>query len=220
MSRTGRPRPRAPRPASTRPTPISSSPASTSATPGWWRRSTAGSGAVRSMPAIWSGRARPSARDHRPAGADLRLLQHQRAATCCACAPLCAPRARRSRTCEPVKLGIGLQTETGYPHEATLDYVASDVDQSTGTLQARGVDPGPGLCLPARPVRPGARAGRQDADKALLVPDRASASTSAATTCWSSTRTTSSSSAWSQIGALDDGLRVIDQGPERGRTGS
>jgi multidrug efflux system membrane fusion protein len=40
---------------------------------------------------------------------------------------------------EPVKLGVGLLNETGYPHEATLDFVASDVDQSTGTLQARGV---------------------------------------------------------------------------------
>jgi RND family efflux transporter MFP subunit len=32
---------------------------------------------------------------------------------------------------------VGLQTETGYPHEGKLDYVAPNVDPSTGTLAAR-----------------------------------------------------------------------------------
>jgi RND family efflux transporter MFP subunit len=32
---------------------------------------------------------------------------------------------------------VALQTETGYPHEGKLDYVAPDVDPSTGTLAAR-----------------------------------------------------------------------------------
>ena len=34
---------------------------------------------------------------------------------------------------------IGLQTEEGYPHTGKLDYVAPDVDPSTGTLAARAV---------------------------------------------------------------------------------
>ena len=34
---------------------------------------------------------------------------------------------------------VGLQTEDGYPHAGKLDYVAPDVDPSTGTLAARAV---------------------------------------------------------------------------------
>jgi RND family efflux transporter MFP subunit len=38
-----------------------------------------------------------------------------------------------------VPIDVGLQTETGYPHHGLLDYAAPTVDQSTGTLQVRGV---------------------------------------------------------------------------------
>ena len=63
---------------------------------------------------------------------------------------------------EPVKLGVRLQNETGYPHEATLDFVASDVDQSTGTLQARGlIENKDYTFLPGMFVRV-QRAGRDD----------------------------------------------------------
>jgi RND family efflux transporter MFP subunit len=34
---------------------------------------------------------------------------------------------------------IGLQNENGYPHQGKLDYIAPDVDPSTGTLAARAV---------------------------------------------------------------------------------
>jgi len=34
---------------------------------------------------------------------------------------------------------VGLQTEEGYPHAGKLDYVAPDVDPSTGTLAARAI---------------------------------------------------------------------------------
>jgi multidrug efflux system membrane fusion protein len=73
---------------------------------------------------------------------------------------------------EPVKLGIGLQNEIGYPHEATLDFVATDVDQSTGTLQARGVIANKDyVFLPGLFVRVQIPVGTTD--NALLVPDRA-----------------------------------------------
>lgn len=72
----------------------------------------------------------------------------------------------------PVKLGVALQNETGYPHEATLDFVASDVDQSTGTLQARGVIPNQDyLFLPGQFVRVRVPVGTSE--NAFLVPDRA-----------------------------------------------
>ena len=110
----------------------------------------------------------------------------------------CAPRARRSRTWSRSSSASASRTRPAIPHEATLDFVGSDVDQSTGTLQVRGAIPNqdyvflPGLFVRVRmPVgtiderAPGARIAR-------------SASTSAATTCWSSTRTTWSSSGWSR----------------------
>ena len=68
-----------------------------------------------------------------------------------------------------VPVEVGLQTDTGYPHKGVLDYAAPDVNQSTGTLQVRGVFENPKQALlpgyfvrvrvPARP-RP-----------ALLVPE-------------------------------------------------
>src|SRR5215471_14484709 len=38
---------------------------------------------------------------------------------------------------------IGLQTEDGYPHEGTLDYVSPTINQTTGTIAVRGVIPNP-----------------------------------------------------------------------------
>jgi RND family efflux transporter MFP subunit len=38
-----------------------------------------------------------------------------------------------------VSVEVGLQTDTGYPHAGVIDYVAPAVDQSTGTLQVRGI---------------------------------------------------------------------------------
>src|SRR5262249_33295479 len=34
---------------------------------------------------------------------------------------------------------VGLQTDVGYPYKGVLDYVAPNVNQSTGTLQVRGI---------------------------------------------------------------------------------
>jgi RND family efflux transporter MFP subunit len=67
-----------------------------------------------------------------------------------------------------VPIEVGLQTETGYPHKGVLDYTAPDVNQSTGTLQVRGVFENekfsllPGYFVRVRvPMRP---------EPALLVP--------------------------------------------------
>jgi RND family efflux transporter MFP subunit len=40
-----------------------------------------------------------------------------------------------------LKIYAALQGDTGYPHEGVLDYAASDLDVSTGTLQLRGQFP-------------------------------------------------------------------------------
>jgi RND family efflux transporter MFP subunit len=67
-----------------------------------------------------------------------------------------------------IPVEVGLQTESGYPHKGLLDYVSPEVNQSTGTLQVRGVFENakpsllPGYFVRVRvPLR---------AEQALLVP--------------------------------------------------
>ena len=64
---------------------------------------------------------------------------------------------------------IGLQTESGYPHEGKLDYVAPTVDPSTGTLAARAtLQNADRILLPGYFVRVRIPSRPQPA---LLVPD-------------------------------------------------
>jgi RND family efflux transporter MFP subunit len=67
-----------------------------------------------------------------------------------------------------IPVDVGLQTETGYPHQGLLDYVSPEVSQSTGTLQVRGIfeNKAPAL-LPGYFVR--VRVPLR-AEQALLVP--------------------------------------------------
>jgi membrane fusion protein, multidrug efflux system len=112
---------------------------------------------------------------------------------------------------EPVKLGIGLQNEAGYPHEATLDYVASDVDASTGTLQARGVIPNKGyVFLPGQFVRVRVPVGT--IGNALLVPDRALGIDQRGPYLLLVNEDDVVEQRPVQTGALIDGMRVIEQG--------
>jgi RND family efflux transporter MFP subunit len=68
-----------------------------------------------------------------------------------------------------VPIEVGLQTETGYPHKGVLDYADPNVNQSTGTMQVRGIFQNPKLSLlPGYFVR--VRVPMR-AEQALLVPD-------------------------------------------------
>jgi RND family efflux transporter MFP subunit len=69
-----------------------------------------------------------------------------------------------------VPVEVGLQTETGYPHEGKLDYVSPTINQSTGTLAVRGLIPNPNrVLLPGYFVR--VRVPIEQQKDALLVPD-------------------------------------------------
>jgi len=50
-----------------------------------------------------------------------------------------AGEGRTTATLLGTPVEVGLQTEEGYPHAGKLDYVAPDVDSSTGTLAARAI---------------------------------------------------------------------------------
>ncbi|HWM45901.1 MAG TPA: efflux RND transporter periplasmic adaptor subunit [Xanthobacteraceae bacterium] len=70
----------------------------------------------------------------------------------------------------PIPVEVGLQSESGYPHRGTLDYIAPTVSQATGTLTLRAVLANPsGALLPGYFVR--VRIPGPQAQEALLVPD-------------------------------------------------
>ena len=67
---------------------------------------------------------------------------------------------------------FGLETETGYPHQAVLDFAENKVDPTTGTIQLRGEVPNPdGRFVAGSRVR--IRVPVSSPYKATLVPDTA-----------------------------------------------
>ena len=74
---------------------------------------------------------------------------------------------------DKVPIQIGLMTENGYPHAGHLDYAAPYVDQSSGTLTARGILPNPDhALLPGFFVRVRVPLPRPKGES-LLVPETA-----------------------------------------------
>ena len=81
-----------------------------------------------------------------------------------------ARRGVRITDLKNIKVEVGLQTDSGYPHQGTLDYVAPSVDQTTGTLAVRAIFQNTeAVLLPGYFVR--VRIARGPAANALLVPD-------------------------------------------------
>jgi len=80
---------------------------------------------------------------------------------------------RRGITADDLRklpIEIGLQTETGYPHKGTIDYISPQINQSTGTLAVRGLLQNPDrVLLPGYFVR--VRVPFDQKENALLVPD-------------------------------------------------
>ena len=72
-----------------------------------------------------------------------------------------------------IPLVVGLMNEAGYPHHGTIDYIAPNVDPSTGTLEVRGIFENAGRnLLPGMFCRIRIPLAIAEAD-ALLVPDQA-----------------------------------------------
>ena len=106
---------------------------------------------------------------------------------------------------------VGLQTEDGYPHEGNLDYANPTVNQSTGTLQVRGVIPNPDhVLLPGFFVR--VRVPFDQQQNALLVPDTALGSDQGGRYVLVVTKENVVEQRKVQTGPLDGGLRVIEDG--------
>jgi len=81
-----------------------------------------------------------------------------------------ARRGLRVEDLKEIPVEVGLQSDTDYPHQGKLDYVAPTVTQSTGTLAARAIlQNANGLLLPGYFVR--VRIPRGQPPEAMLVPD-------------------------------------------------
>lgn len=106
---------------------------------------------------------------------------------------------------------VGLQTEEGYPHQGNLDYANPTVNQSTGTLQVRGVIPNPDrVLLPGFFVR--VRVPFDQEQNALLVPDTALGSDQGGRYVLVVSGDNMVEQRKVQIGQVEGGLRVIESG--------
>ena len=121
---------------------------------------------------------------------------------------------RRGMTPSDLKqfpIEVGLPTEDGYPHQGKLDYAASTVNPSTGTLAVRGVVPNPDqVLLPGYFVRIRVPVDRQQ--NALLVPDTALGSDQGGRYVLVVNADNVVEQRKVQTGPLDGGLRVIESG--------
>ncbi len=127
-----------------------------------------------------------------------------------------AEAARRGLTVADLRqfpIQVGLQTETGYPHEGRLDYVAPTINQSTGTLAVRGIVPNDKrVLLPGYFVR--VRVPFTQEKNALLVPDTALGSDQGGRYLLVVGKDNTVEQRRVQIGPTDNGLRVIESGLE------
>jgi len=106
---------------------------------------------------------------------------------------------------------VGLQTETGYPHEGHLDYVSPTLNSSTGTLAVRGLIPNDKrVLLPGYFVR--VRVPFDQDKNALLVPDTALGSDQGGRYLLVVGKDNTVEQRKVQIGPADNGLRVIESG--------
>jgi RND family efflux transporter MFP subunit len=111
-----------------------------------------------------------------------------------------------------VPIEVGLQTEDGYPHKGTLDYLSPTLNQSTGTLAVRGIIPNPdrvllpGFFVRVRVPEPSERS------EALLVPDTALGADQGGRYVLVVNANNTVEQRHVKTGPLDGGLRVIEEG--------
>jgi RND family efflux transporter MFP subunit len=121
---------------------------------------------------------------------------------------------RRGMTPDDIRqlpIEVGLQTETGFPHKGKLDYAATTLNQSTGTLPVRGVLPNADRALlPGFFVR--IRVPLDQVQNALLVPDVALGSDQAGRYVLVVNGENVVEQRKVRVGPLEGELRVIEDG--------
>jgi RND family efflux transporter MFP subunit len=110
---------------------------------------------------------------------------------------------------------LGLANEEGYPHQGTIDFVDNQVNPKTGTLRVRGL-----FANKDEALAPGlfarVRLPLGDPHQALLVIDRAIDSNQGQKVLYVVDEKNQVASRPVRIGALHEGLRVIEEGLKPG----
>jgi RND family efflux transporter MFP subunit len=110
---------------------------------------------------------------------------------------------------------LGLADEPGYPHEGVIDFVSNQLNPGTGTLRVRGIFPNEDRVLsPGLFVRIRIPIGQ--ARPALLVTERALATDQGQKILYVVDDKNEVVSRSVRLGALHDGLRVIEDGLSSG----
>jgi len=121
---------------------------------------------------------------------------------------------RRGMTVENIKqlpIEVALQTDTGFPHKGTLDYVSPTLNQSTGTISVRGIlKNADRVLLPGYFVR--VRVPFDQQQSALLVPDTALGADQAGRYVLVVSGENVVEQRKVTTGPLDGGMRVIEAG--------
>jgi RND family efflux transporter MFP subunit len=121
---------------------------------------------------------------------------------------------RRGMTVEDIKqlpIEVALQTDTGFPHKGTLDYVSPTLNQSTGTIAVRGIlKNADRVLLPGYFVR--VRVPFDKQESALLVPDSALGADQGGRYLLVVNGDNVVEQRKVTTGQVDDGLRVIETG--------
>lgn len=122
-----------------------------------------------------------------------------------------AAKGLTSKDLKETPIEVGLQTESGFPHQGKLDYAAPTVNQSTGTLAVRGI-----LSNTDRVLLPGyfvrVRVPLDQQKDALLIPDIALGSDQAGRYVLVVNNENVVEQRKVQTGPLEGELRVIEGG--------
>ena len=122
-----------------------------------------------------------------------------------------ARQGKTMREIHNVPVEIGLQIEDGYPHKGVIDYIAPQIDASTGTLQVRGIFENKDLALlPGMFAR--VRVPIQRPAPAVLVPDTAIGTSQLGRYVLVVNKDNVVEQRTVTIGQLDNQLRVIESG--------
>jgi RND family efflux transporter MFP subunit len=123
-------------------------------------------------------------------------------------------RARFARDGE-VPVALALATDKGFPHQGTLNFVDNQINPQTGTLRMRGVSPNADAILtPGLFVR--VRVPIGEPHRAVLVTERAIDTDQGQKVLYVVNDQNEVVSHPISVGALHDGLRVVEEGVQPG----
>ncbi len=124
------------------------------------------------------------------------------------------------RAKEQVPILLGVANEQGFPHRGTLDFVDNRVDSQTGTIRVRGVFANPEIVPGQRPLAPGLfariRLPLGEPQSKLMVTERALGSDQGQKFLFVVDDKHVVQFRPVRVGALEGGLRVIEDGLQKG----